>query len=191
MSRNWKPFNLWERKQKTQKFVSNNSTDASNNSFAHVSTSNPHYFVLSIFYYGKLWWNVSPSYTCNVSLSIVQFMVRIKKKLSCVYFRLPYDWRPTFTYLGTYFLQGLSLSFFTITFYVTMFLHIGFCLYSFAFVSDLKFSLFELNAEIVSVFKRPETSRNTVKHKQKLYEIIRFHCDAEQLSNKAVPQIFE
>lgn len=74
-----------------------------------------------------------------------------------------------------------------------MFLHIGLCLHSFAFVSDLKCSLFEFNSEIVYVSKRLENKRNLAERKQQLYEIIRFHCDAEQLSHISsifLPQIF-
>lgn len=78
------------------------------------------------------------------------------------------------------------MSFFTILFYVTMFLNIGFCLYALAFVSDLKFSLFNLNSEIEHVSKRRATHTNVFYHKQNLCEIIRFHCDAEQLSNTLV-----
>lgn len=99
----------------------------------------------------------------------------------CVHFRLPYDWRSTFPYLGTYFLQSLSFYFWCRTFFVTLMLPIGLCWYSIAFISDLELSLFKLNLEISRAAGKFSNS-NLIAYKQKLCEIICFRCNAEQLS---------
>lgn len=116
-------------------------------------------------------------------------MIR-SEKFNFFDFRLPYDWRPTFPYLGTYFIQSLAIFFCCLAFFVALFLPIGLCWYSIVFISDLELSLFKLNSEIGRASGKLKKS-NLIASKQKLCEIIRFRCEAEQLSIIIGPQSFQ
>lgn len=104
------------------------------------------------------------------------------------FFRLPYNWRTPFGYLSTMTLQiFITFLIISITFSALAFA-IGFCVFLSALCSDLENDLHQLNENIRAhvALRKHLKKANSIKIELKICEIIRFHCDAKQLSRMRI-----
>lgn len=78
------------------------------------------------------------------------------------------------------FLQALSFYLACVLFLMLLFLYIGFCSFSMAFVEDIKLGLGDLNVEFIDNTSNSINKR--IRLKNKFVKIIQFHADSKELS---------
>lgn len=90
--------------------------------------------------------------------------------------RYPFDWKTPGGYMFCLCIQTGGVLIFIKILLCTLILSIGFCMIMIEFVSDIEANLRHLNRKIVS--------KKKIDVKNKLFDIIEFHSEAIELSDK-------
>lgn len=99
----------------------------------------------------------------------------------CYRSRLPFDWKIPSGYLLAAFQQAISLYAYGTIFVVVPGLYFNCCLFSMVLPSDIEKCLRNLNTRIISnqtVLSRERRFESKIE----FYKVIKFHCDADELS---------
>lgn len=142
-------------------------------------------FILWIFLQEFIRRIVSIANSCIVRLECYILLIPFN-----VYFgficRYPFNWKTPFGYIAAMSFQLFIFIISLIICFSSMLFPISFCVFLTAFCEDLENDLHEQNENlrIHSAPKIGQTNANRNEMKQKICDIIRFHCDAKQLSRR-------
>lgn len=109
--------------------------------------------------------------------------VIILLKIFFFFIRFPFEWK---TPIGFFFACSMEGFFFTTLFEIAvypLFIYIGICNYSIAFISDLIANINNIKDKYENSTKRSELTKGEIRElKEKFQDVIKFHTEAVELS---------
>lgn len=97
--------------------------------------------------------------------------------------RTPYNYHTPMAYFITILIETVQLMIVGVAFFCAHFIFFGICTFLIAFLCDLKHQYENLN-EKFNIYTKPATFQEIVEFKRCFAEVIDFHCDIRQLSDK-------
>lgn len=100
--------------------------------------------------------------------------------IKIIYKRFPFDWTTPIGYFGCFLIQSIISFMITEIFYTTTCFHVVFCILATNLAEDIVQNLNELNENYIK--KIDDFNTALLETKNKLYQIVKFHSEARQLS---------
>lgn len=94
--------------------------------------------------------------------------------------RYPFDWKTPIGYAVCIFIQLSKIHLIVEVYTSGMVVTIGYCLFVYAFVSDIEEKLLQLNENVVGLDGKKLTARDQTMLMTKFSEIIEFHTEARE-----------